>query len=370
MWGTKHLTRHLTKNNLINAISGGTTCVFCLDSNGKNNCCDNCRAAMPVITRSCRLCALPMEYSLTGQSPNANSTSMPPTSTPNLPNPNLPNSNLPNSNLPSPNLPNPSTNPNSPNLPNYSKPNSPTVPNSPTSAYAAENAGKAEKHSDNLCSACYLNPPPLSMAWAPYAYFPPLSKALHHLKFNNLIYYANILGNLWLEAYINNLLTNSQEAAHSPNAYILNSPPDLILPMPLHKNKLRERGFNQVVELIKPLASFLGLPINSAKHSICHRIKATVPQYNLTLQQRRKNLTGAFALNNTTRGIKGGRIKEERIEGVEIKEINARAKRPLQGKNILIIDDVITSTTTVHELAHTLKRGGANQVAAWSLLRA
>ena len=320
MWGTKHLTRHLTrhltKNNLINTISGGATCVFCLDSNGKNNCCDNCRAAMPIITRSCRLCALPMEYSLTGQSPNANSTSMPPTS--------------------SPNLPNPSTNPNSPNLPNYSKPNSPTVPNSPTSAYAAED-------SDNLCSACYLNPPPLSMAWAPYAYFPPLSKALHHLKFNNLIYYANILGNLWLEAYINNLLTNSQEAAHSPNTYILNSPPDLILPMPLHKNKLRERGFNQVVELIKPLASFLGLPINSAKHSICHRIKATVPQYNLTLQQRRKNLTGAFALNDTAR---------------------------IQGKNILIIDDVITSTTTVHELAHTLKRGGANQVAAWSLLRA
>ena len=293
MWGTKHLTKHLTKNNLtntINAISGGATCVFCLDSNGKNNCCDNCRAAMPIITRSCRLCALPMEYSLTGQPPNA---------------------------------------------------------------YVAGNAENAE-YSDNLCSACYLNPPPLSMAWAPYAYFPPLSKALHHLKFNNLIYYANILGNLWLEAYINNLLTNSQEAAHSPNAYILNSPPDLILPMPLHKNKLRERGFNQVVELIKPLASFLGLPINSAKHSICHRIKATVPQYNLTLQQRRKNLTGAFALNDTAR----------------IKEVNPRAKLPLQGKNILIIDDVITSTTTVHELAHTLKRGGANQVAAWSLLRA
>ena len=306
MWGTKHLTKHLTKNNLINAISGGTTCVFCLDSNGKNNCCDNCRAAMPIITRSCRLCALPMEYSLTGQPPNTNPASMPPTSNPN-------------------------------------SPNSPATPNSPTSAYAAENTGNAGEYSDNLCSACYLNPPPLSMAWAPYAYFPPLSKALHHLKFNNLIYYANILGNLWLEAYINNLLTNSQEAAHSPNAYILNSPPDLILPMPLHKNKLRERGFNQVVELIKPLASFLGLPINAAKHSICHRIKATVPQYNLTLQQRRKNLTGAFALNGTAR---------------------------IQGKNILIIDDVITSTTTVHELAHTLKRGGANQVAAWSLLRA
>ena len=295
MWGT----RHLTKNNLtntINTIIGGTTCVFCLGNNGKNNCCDNCRAAMPVITRSCRLCALPMEYSLTGQSPNTNPTSLPPTS----------------------------------NLHNSSS------PNLPTSAYAEESI-------DNLCSACYLNPPPLSMAWAPYAYFSPLSKALHHLKFNNLIYYANILGNLWLEAYINNLLTNNQEAVNSPNAYILNSPPDLILPMPLHKNKLRARGFNQVVELIKPLASFLGLPINSTKHSICHRIKATVPQYNLTLQQRRKNLKGAFALNDTVR---------------------------IQGKNILIIDDVITSTTTVHELAHTLKRGGVNQVAAWSLLRA
>ena len=296
MWGTKHLTKHLTKNNLTSTINtiGGATCVFCLDSNGKNNCCDNCRAAMPIITRSCRLCALPMEYSLTGQSPSTNATEN------------------------------------------------------------AGNTGNTEEHSDNLCSACYLNPPPLSMAWAPYAYFPPLSKALHHLKFNNLIYYANILGNLWLEAYINNLLANNQEAVNSPNAYILNSPPDIILPMPLHKNKLRARGFNQVVELIKPLASFLGLPINSTKHSICHRIKATVPQYNLTLQQRRKNLKGAFALNDTAR----------------IKEVNPRAKLPLQGKNILIIDDVITSTTTVHELAHTLKRGGANQVAAWSLLRA
>ena len=298
MWGTKHLTRHLTKNNLTNTINtfiGGATCVFCLGNNGKNNCCDNCRAAMPIITRSCRLCALPMEYSLTGQPPSTNPASMPPTSKPNSPNSNL-----------------------------------------PTSAYVAED-------SDNLCSACYLNPPPLSMAWAPYAYFPPLSKALHHLKFNNLIYYANILGNLWLEAYINNLLANNQANINSPNAYILNSPPDLILPMPLHKNKLRARGFNQVVELIKPLASFLGLPINAANHSICHRIKATVPQYNLTLQQRRKNLKGAFALNDTAR---------------------------IQGKNVLIIDDVITSTTTVYELAHTLKRGGANQVAAWSLLRA
>jgi len=109
-------------------------------------------------------------------------------------------------------------------------------------------------------------------------------------------------------------------------------PMDLIIPTPLHKNRLRERGFNQSALLAEELASRTGLPYN--ERILIRRID-TPHQTGLDLHMRRTNLIGAFQVTD---------------------------ENDLKGKSILLIDDTLTTGTTLLECAKTLHRAGAKYI--------
>ncbi|WP_432720849.1 ComF family protein [Jeongeupia wiesaeckerbachi] len=112
---------------------------------------------------------------------------------------------------------------------------------------------------------------------------------------------------------------------------------DLIVPMPLHAHRLRERGFNQSAELASVLARHAGRPL---RHDLLERVRDTGQQSRLSLVERRRNLKGAFAASADVRGLR-----------------------------IAVVDDVMTSGLTLDTVAATLKRAGAVQVEAWVLAR-
>lgn len=113
--------------------------------------------------------------------------------------------------------------------------------------------------------------------------------------------------------------------------------PDLIIPMPLHPQRLQERGFNQSLEVAKVVSEKLKVKLN---HSVCERIKLSPPQANLPLKERVKNMKGAFNCNHS-----------------------------LHGQTIVVIDDVMTTGVNLNSLAKTLKNAAAKRVDCWVIAR-
>ena len=114
---------------------------------------------------------------------------------------------------------------------------------------------------------------------------------------------------------------------------------DLIVPMPLHRKKQRQRGFNQAALLAQELARVSSLPMVLA----VIRSRDTAPQSGLTGQQRRKNVRDAFEVKETAR---------------------------ITGKRILLVDDVVTTGASANSCALALKQAGASFVAVLALARA
>jgi ComF family protein len=128
------------------------------------------------------------------------------------------------------------------------------------------------------------------------------------------------------------------EVAHAGMALPV---PDLILPVPLHPGRLKERGFNQSGLLAAGLARRLRAPVS---FDVIERKSRTQPQTRLTRRERLKNLKGAFELSGA-RGVRGRRV--------------------------LLVDDVFTTGATLSECARTLKKkGGASEVNAITVTRA
>ena len=172
-----------------------------------------------------------------------------------------------------------------------------------------------------LCGRCQTQPPAFESCLSPFHYHAPLDHLLLGLKFNGRLAQARLLGELmadWLDS-------------------VVESPPDQLIPVPLHADRLRERGFNQAVELARPIARHFGLPLNLQG---VRRILATPPQSDLSRKQRLKNIRGAFEVT-----------------------------KPVQG-HVVIIDDVMTTGSTADELARTLLRAGAERVEVWVCARA
>ncbi len=105
------------------------------------------------------------------------------------------------------------------------------------------------------------------------------------------------------------------------------APPDLVIPMPLHATRRRERGYNQAALLARPVARALGLPL---VEDALARVRATLPQTQLHRADRRANVAGAFALTESV------------------------AARALAGKRILLVDDVTTTGATLEAAAEAL----------------
>jgi len=115
--------------------------------------------------------------------------------------------------------------------------------------------------------------------------------------------------------------------------------PNAIVPVPLHPTRLRERGYNQALELAKPLAREFGLVLAPG---LLRRTRATAAQSDLDAVARRNNLRGAF-------------------------EVDTNHAAPA---HVALLDDVMTTGTTLREAARTLKRAGVARVDVWVLARA
>ena len=113
--------------------------------------------------------------------------------------------------------------------------------------------------------------------------------------------------------------------------------PDVIIPIPLHISRLREREFNQSAILAKHVAAALGLPV---QYESLERIRATEPQWTLSSAQKVKNVKGAFKVTRP---------------------------RAVKGANILLVDDIFTKGATANECAKALKKAGAKSVIVGTL---
>ena len=171
-----------------------------------------------------------------------------------------------------------------------------------------------------LCGQCQQNPPSFDNSLALFHYASPLDYLIQRLKFHGQLSHAHLLGTL--------MARDLKEHKHNV---------DCIIPVPLHPKRLRERGFNQALELAQPIAEQLHLPIDT-QH--CQRTRHTNGQADLSLAKRHANVRNAFHVTTNS------------------------------WNHVAIIDDVMTSGQTVNALSKALKQSGVKSVSVWSCCRA
>lgn len=175
-----------------------------------------------------------------------------------------------------------------------------------------------------LCAACMQGQPAQSSAIAPLRYEFPVDHLVAGLKYHRHLENAALLGRLLLEA------VQDQPA------------PDLLLPVPLHHKRLAERGYNQAVEIARPLAKHFDRPLEI---HLLERTRATAAQMTLDAEARARNPRGAFRLNSA-----------------RLAELGAV-------QSVAIIDDVMTTGATLAEIAGLLSRAGIADIRIWIVAR-
>ncbi len=178
--------------------------------------------------------------------------------------------------------------------------------------------------SEPRCGLCRRIEPAFARAVAYGSYESGLRELIHLLKFGGVRPAANVLGRMLAEA----IATLAPEFPAEGVA---------VVPVPLHRTKFRQRGFNQA-ELIARAAIKIS-PARERLHfcaGVLERTRETASQIGLTSHQRRENLRGAFAV--------------------------AHQRKLVKGREVLVVDDVYTTGATVSECARVLRRAGATRV--------
>lgn len=170
-----------------------------------------------------------------------------------------------------------------------------------------------------VCGRCLVTPPAYDRTVAAFDYRYPLAEILHAFKYGGQF----AAGRFLAEA----LLARVQAERW----------PDVLIPMPLHATRLRERGFNQAAEVARRLAVETGLPLSL---DILVKLRDTAPQASLPWKERQANVKGVFACGDD-----------------------------VAGRHLAIVDDVMTTGTTLNEAAKVLKKRGAVEVAVWVVAR-
>jgi ComF family protein len=173
---------------------------------------------------------------------------------------------------------------------------------------------------DRVCGDCTKDPPPFTRARAAAIYDGPAAQAVKRFKFTRQMAYLPVMQH-WLKRPI---CTELVTAA------------DLIVPVPLHPRRLRQRGFNQALLLAH---AFSEAPLG---REAVVRVRHTVPQVELKPKERRDNVKGAFGVPDPAL---------------------------VKGKNILLLDDVYTTGATVRECAKVLLKAGARRVDVLTVAR-
>jgi ComF family protein len=183
----------------------------------------------------------------------------------------------------------------------------------------------ADEGSNHLCGDCILSPKAFSVARAVGQYEATLLEAIHSFKYLGQAALGKILGKMMAEHVYPHF--------HIPSF-------TLIMPVPLHTKRLRERLFNQSLILARVVAKTYGIPLDfvSLKRHIY-----TQPQVTLGRSDRQANVRGAFEVKNPEK---------------------------IKGEKILLIDDVYTTGNTLNECARVLLNNGAMDVGVLTLARA
>lgn len=171
----------------------------------------------------------------------------------------------------------------------------------------------------DLCDPCHCDLPHALLTGTLFSYEPPITKLILQLKFNHALVNARVLGELMAD-----------KIRHE--WYLSKALPQLIVPVPLHSNRLKERGYNQSVEIARPITKALQIPIDLTPR----RIKITQAQATLSPHKRKLNVKNAF-----------------------------EARRRYDGLHIAVLDDVITTGHTIEEFCRTLKKAGAERIDVW-----
>jgi ComF family protein len=161
------------------------------------------------------------------------------------------------------------------------------------------------------CGACLKDPPAFARTIALFRYEFPVDRLIQALKYGHQLALATWLG-------------------HRLGERLVAADYDLLLPLPLHPSRLRTRGFNQSLEIARVTSKALGVTMYPG---ILTRIRATPPQAGLPLKERGRNVRGAF-----------------------------ECAHDLEGKRILLVDDVMTTGSTLREATRILKLHGAEQI--------
>ncbi len=171
------------------------------------------------------------------------------------------------------------------------------------------------------CGKCQQHPPACEQTEALFLYQEPLSQLVQQFKFSRKLEYGCLFSSLMAKKILS-----------------LSDKPDVIIPVPLHSSRLRSRGFNQSWEIARQLSRISGI---KASHKFCQRIKKTPLQTGLKASERKRNLRQAFSITENVRDL-----------------------------HICIVDDVMTTGSTLEAIASELKSAGAERVSGLVVARA
>jgi len=174
-----------------------------------------------------------------------------------------------------------------------------------------------------VCGACLHDRPHYDQARAAVVYDGICREMIHGLKYDCRTHLRRPLA----------LLTAERVASFALGA-------DMLVPVPLHVRRIRQRGFNQSILLGELLSCEWGMPL---ERRAMQRVRWTEPQINLSASERRQNVRGAFKLSGSV---------------------------DVSGRRVILVDDVITTGSTVDECARVLRAGGADRVLVVTIARA
>jgi ComF family protein len=175
-----------------------------------------------------------------------------------------------------------------------------------------------------ICAHCRESPPRFRFARAAVAARDPVLEVIHHYKYHRA---------LWFEPFLASLLLQRAAPGLAQAGW------DMIVPVPLHPVKEREREFNQAERLARRLSQATGISLNTR---VVRRILPTRTQTQLNREERERNVRNAFAL---------------------------RRRAALDGEKIVLLDDVMTTGATTNSCAKVLLAGGASEVCVWTVAR-
>ena len=186
------------------------------------------------------------------------------------------------------------------------------------------------KDSENhICGNCLSHKYYFKQVYSPYIYTDEIRYLIRQLKYHNKIHYARTLAGLFIK-----------QSEHF-NDFRL---PQRLIPMPMHKQRLRQRGYNQALELSRSLSRHFAIPLD---YQSLTRQHATGLQAGLNARERQKNVRNAFKITTAGR--------------------NSSLSKVL---HIALVDDVMTTGSTLNEAARILKQAGIQRVDGWIMARA